>query len=52
MILDFFNDLSNLMLQFKDFIYENRMNPLLWLGMFMLGLAIFELVYYSLQREK
>jgi hypothetical protein len=52
MILDFMTDLTNLMNQFKEFVYINRSNPLMWLGFFLLGLAIFELVYYSLQKEK
>ena len=51
-ILDFLQDASKVMDQFKQVIYDNKTNPIMWLGFFILGLLIFEIVYYSLQKEK
>lgn len=37
---------------FREWILENSNNPLLWVGLFMLGLIIFFVTYNALQKEK
>jgi len=52
MKLKIVEDLTKVMKPFKDFIYKNYSNPLLWLGLFIVGLAVFGIVYKALQKEK
>lgn len=39
-------------LTFRDWLIENQRNPILWIGLFLLGLLIFALAYNALQKEK
>lgn len=52
MILSVWSELDKIMGQFKDFILANKSNPLLWLGLFVLGLVVFESLFKALQKEK
>ena len=36
---------------FKNFIIDNQSNPVLWIGIFVIGLAIFGFVYSSLSKN-
>ena len=36
---------------FKDFIMNNHSNPILWIGIIIIGLAIFGFVYDSLSKN-
>lgn len=35
----------------KDFVLENTRNPFLWVGIIVIGLLVFELVYKSLNKK-
>lgn len=37
---------------FKDWIIEHQSNPLLWIGIVLLGMAVFFMTYNALQKEK
>ena len=37
---------------FRGWIVENYSNPILWLGLFVFGLFVFEFTYSALQKEK
>ena len=52
MILKIVEDLTEFMKPFKDFIYKDYTNPFMWLGLFVIGLAVFGIVYKALQKEK
>lgn len=47
-----FNALKDFSMEFREWIISNQRNPLFWLGLFLLGLLIFSLVYNALQKEK
>ena len=36
---------------FKDFIMDNHSNPILWAGIFVVGLAVYGFVYNSLSKN-
>lgn len=36
----------------KNWIIAHQSNPLLWVGLFLLGLVVFFVTYNALQREK
>lgn len=36
----------------KDWIIDHQGNPLLWVGLFLIGLVVFFITYNALQREK
>lgn len=52
MIENIIEELTKQMEEFKNFILQHRDNPLLWLGMFVLGIVVFKSVYRALQKEK
>lgn len=52
MLQDMWTWLEEMMEQFKDFIVENHANPLLWIGLFVAGLAIFALTYNALTKHR
>ena len=51
MILGIVDKLNEVAEPFKNFITEHHNNPLLWLGLFLLGLAVFFLTYSALNRD-
>lgn len=44
--------LENVSENFKDWIIENGNNPVLWVGLFFLGLFIFIITYKALNKNK
>lgn len=52
MILDLFEELNKISGNFKNWILENNTNPVLWIGLFLLGLAIFGMTYRILNKHK
>lgn len=48
-IWDFLVEIAD---SFRDWIIDNQANPLLWIGLFLLGLLIFFATYNALQKEK
>ena len=51
MILSIIDSLNDFVKPFKNWITSNHNNPLLWLGLFLLGLAIFAITYSVLNRN-
>lgn len=45
------NWLEEVMGNFKSFIVNNYTNPLLWIGLFFLGLLVFALTYNALNKH-
>lgn len=52
MVLNLFETLEQLSEKFKGWIIENGANPLLWSGLFLLGLVVFWFTYNALQKNK
>lgn len=52
MLFNIIEELDKVMERFKDFIINNKSNPFLWLGLFVLGLAVFEYLYNTLSKNK
>lgn len=50
--LNIIDELEKVMGKFKDFVFEHYSNPLMWLGFFFIGVALFFFVYNALQKEK
>lgn len=48
----FLDWLGNLVEPFRDWIIDNHNNPFLWVGLLLLGLAIFGIAYNALHKEK
>ena len=55
MILSIWTNIGNKIGEFgneiKEFFLENNRNPILWVGLFLIGLLIFELTYKALQKD-
>lgn len=51
-ILNIMDRINESLEPLKEWIIKNQGNPILWLGLFGLGLLIFESTYRSLQKEK
>lgn len=52
MILEIMDTLNKWGDQFKGFMLDNSRNPVVWIGLFFLGLLIFFLTYNSLNRNQ
>lgn len=52
MILNLWETISKIPSEFKGWIVENGRNPVLWTGLFLLGLAIFGITYRALNKTK
>lgn len=52
MILSLWDEMNQVAENFKEWIIEHSSNPLLWVGLFLLGLLIFAITYKALQKEK
>ncbi len=52
MLLSIWSEMNKMAENFKDWIIEHSTNPLLWISLFLLGLAIFFITYNALQKEK
>ena len=52
MLLSFLDKLNEWVEPFKDWIYEHHNNPFLWLGLFLIGLAIFGMTYSALHKDR
>ena len=50
--LNILESIDKVLKHFRDFIEDNYSNPLMWLGLFILGLLIFQATYSALQKEK
>ena len=51
-VLDIMDDLNHKLEPFKKWILENQDNPIIWLGLFIFGLFLFNFTYNALQKEK
>ncbi len=51
MILSFLDTLQEWIEPFREFVYKHHNNPLLWLGFFGIGLALFFIGYSGLHKE-
>lgn len=52
MILNLWEAINKVAGNFRDFIIENGQNPILWTGLFLLGLVIFGITYRALNKNK
>lgn len=43
--------LNEIAIDVKDFFLENNRNPILWVGIILIGLALFEIVYNKLHKD-
>ena len=48
---DIWNKINEFGVDVKNFFLENNINPFLWVGLFLLGLIIFEFVYKKLSKD-
>jgi hypothetical protein len=55
MYLSIWTDISNWFVEFseqvKEFFVDNSRNPVLWVGLVVLGLIIFEFTYKALSKD-
>ena len=51
MILNIKDRMNKVADNFKGWIIENSTNPLLWVGLFFLGIFVFVVTYRSLNRQ-
>lgn len=51
MILNIIDSINKVADNFKEWIIENSTNPLLWVGLFFLGILVFVVTYRSLNKE-
>lgn len=47
-IIDSINEISN---NFKEWIIDNSTNPLLWIGLFFLGILVFVITFRALNKQ-
>jgi len=52
MTLGIWQNIENFFGNIKEFFIEHGNNPLLWLGIFLLGLLVFELVFQALNKDR
>lgn len=52
MILNLFETINKASENFQAWIIENGRNPVLWIGLFMLGLLVFTFTYNALNKNK
>ncbi len=50
-ILTLWDTLNKYSLQFRDWIFDNYTNPLLWVGLVVGGYIIFRAVYSTLNKD-
>lgn len=51
MILNIIDNINKVADNFKGWIIENSTNPLLWVGLFFLGILVFVVTYRALNRQ-
>lgn len=51
MTLGIWQDFEKFLENVKEFFIEHGHNPVLWLGIFLIGLLIFELVFQALNKD-
>ncbi len=51
-ILNFFDNFSKFMDSIKEWIFDNYNNPLLWLGIVIVTLSIFGIIYSYLHKDE
>lgn len=51
-VLDILESIEKALKPVRDFIEDNYSNPIMWLGLFVLGLLVFQATYSALQKEK
>lgn len=51
MILNIIDKLNELIEPFRDFMMENHNNPIVWMAIFLIGLAVFAFTYNALHRD-
>ncbi len=51
MILGIIDTLEEWVKPFRDFVFENSGNPLMWLGFFLIGILVFKIVYDALSTK-
>lgn len=52
MMLSIWDSINGFADSFKDWMIKNGSNPLLWIGLFFIGLLLFAITYKALQKEK
>lgn len=52
MILNVFESVSKVANNVKEWMIANGNNPFLWVGLFMLGLAVFAFTYRALNKNR
>jgi len=51
LLFNLLEELEKIMGDFQSFIIENKNNPVLWVGLFVVGLLVFKAVYSSLSKD-
>lgn len=51
MVLTIWENIEQFFENVKGFFIENGNNPVLWIGLFLLGLIVFEIVFQALNKE-
>lgn len=51
-VLGIIESLEKALKPFREWIQDNYSNPIMWLGLFVLGLLVFQFTYSALQKEK
>lgn len=51
MILGILESLDKIGKSFQDFLIDAERNPVVWIGLFLLGLAVFFLTYRALHKD-
>ena len=51
-ILNFIDDLNNFIKPAKEWLFDNYNNPLLWVGIVIVVLSIFGIVYAYLHKDE
>ncbi len=52
MILNLWETISKIPEEFKNWIVSNGRNPILWTGLFLIGLVVFGITYRALNKTK
>ena len=51
-VLSIIDEIEKALGKFRDWIVENYSNPILWIGLFLFGLFVFQMTFSALQKEK
>ena len=51
-LLSLTDELNKHLENFRSWVVDNYANPVVWVGMFVVGILVFEFTYSALQKEK